>query len=291
MRYPSTGRRRLADAPARVHPRLDTCPDPGRGRGRGRRRIAAARSSPCPPPFGPARNGSLVYAKGGDIYLADADGSNPRAIITGDTDRLVAVVLTRRPDDRLRSRCCSQPGPDGRQRGRLERAPAPTRPTEWNAEFMPSDDEMVATRTVDGHHGAVDDRSSHAARSATWTSAGSIPNYWPDASPARWARDHLHGEHRPGRAGPGHLRHQARWNGPTHASVPLARPSQWQASCAQTGSRSRPCALARMARPSHTRNWEPKDAMSTTSGDYLHLRDLDTGAELPLPIRPRPMAD
>ncbi len=42
MRYPSPGRRRFADAPARVHPRLDTGPDPGRGRGRGRRRITAA---------------------------------------------------------------------------------------------------------------------------------------------------------------------------------------------------------------------------------------------------------
>ena len=53
MRYPSTGRRRLADAPARVHRRLDTCPDPGRGRGRGRRRIAAARPAPASRRSGP----------------------------------------------------------------------------------------------------------------------------------------------------------------------------------------------------------------------------------------------
>ncbi|MCY7417811.1 MAG: hypothetical protein LH650_04815 [Chloroflexi bacterium] len=40
-------------------------------------------TTPLPEPFGPARNGSLVFAKGGDIWIASADGSDPKAIITG----------------------------------------------------------------------------------------------------------------------------------------------------------------------------------------------------------------
>jgi len=35
--------------------------------------------TPLPAPFGPAANGSLAYSAKGDIYLADADGGNPRA--------------------------------------------------------------------------------------------------------------------------------------------------------------------------------------------------------------------
>ena len=40
---------------------------------------------PLPDPYGPARNGALVYGIRGDIYLADADGANSQPIITGDT--------------------------------------------------------------------------------------------------------------------------------------------------------------------------------------------------------------
>ena len=36
-------------------------------------------------PFGPARNGPLLYSAGGDIYLADADSGDPRPIIAGVT--------------------------------------------------------------------------------------------------------------------------------------------------------------------------------------------------------------
>ena len=77
--HPLTGRRRFADAPARPC----SWPHPGPHPGPAAAVVVAGASllpSPtrCRRPIGPARNGSLVYAKDGDIYLADApDGSDP----------------------------------------------------------------------------------------------------------------------------------------------------------------------------------------------------------------------
>jgi|tagenome__1003787_1003787.scaffolds.fasta_scaffold20972755_5 hypothetical protein len=39
-----------------------------------------------PAPFGPARNGLLAYFSDGDIYLANADGAAPHAVVTGPTN-------------------------------------------------------------------------------------------------------------------------------------------------------------------------------------------------------------
>ena len=48
--------------------------------------IVGARQRRVPPPFGPARNGSIAYWSGGDIYLANPDGTSPRAIVSGPTN-------------------------------------------------------------------------------------------------------------------------------------------------------------------------------------------------------------
>jgi hypothetical protein len=40
---------------------------------------------PKPPPFGLAANGAMYYSQDGDVYRADPDGSNPIAIVTGPT--------------------------------------------------------------------------------------------------------------------------------------------------------------------------------------------------------------
>ena len=48
--------------------------------------IAAASKPRLPDPFGPARNGAIIYSQDGDIHVADADGSNPHAIVTGPED-------------------------------------------------------------------------------------------------------------------------------------------------------------------------------------------------------------
>ena len=50
-----------------------------------------------PAPFGPAANGSLIYEKAGDIWVADADGSNAKAIITGPTWTITQATRTMAP--------------------------------------------------------------------------------------------------------------------------------------------------------------------------------------------------
>jgi dipeptidyl aminopeptidase/acylaminoacyl peptidase len=40
---------------------------------------------PRPAPFGPSRNGALLYDRGGDIYSADATGANETLLVGGDT--------------------------------------------------------------------------------------------------------------------------------------------------------------------------------------------------------------
>ena len=50
---------------------------------------ASVLQADLPEPFGLARNGSLVFSDGGDIWIADETGANGRAIITGpETDDL-----------------------------------------------------------------------------------------------------------------------------------------------------------------------------------------------------------
>ena len=45
--------------------------------------LAQPTSAGLPAPYGPAENGSIVYGKDGDVWVADAGGSNPRALIAG----------------------------------------------------------------------------------------------------------------------------------------------------------------------------------------------------------------
>ncbi len=101
-------------------------------------------------PFGPARNGSLIYEDAGDIYLADADGGNPRAIITGSTNdwspwfsrdgRTIAFARGDKTDFAM-----MLADVDGSNVRQLLGA------GEWNLEFMPGDQEMVGTLVIDGH--------------------------------------------------------------------------------------------------------------------------------------------
>ena len=45
--------------------------------------LVAGSRHPLPPPFGPARNGLVVYAKGGDIFTADPASGDSTAIFSG----------------------------------------------------------------------------------------------------------------------------------------------------------------------------------------------------------------
>jgi Tol biopolymer transport system component len=53
--------------------------------------VVGSRQPRLPAPFGPAANGSLIYDKGGDIYIADADATNERLLIGGDTNDYAAT--------------------------------------------------------------------------------------------------------------------------------------------------------------------------------------------------------
>jgi hypothetical protein len=48
--------------------------------------VVGSRQPRLPAPFGPAANGSLIYERGGDIYIADPDATNERLLIGGVTN-------------------------------------------------------------------------------------------------------------------------------------------------------------------------------------------------------------
>jgi hypothetical protein len=101
-----------------------------------------------PDAYGPARNGSMAYEVDGDIYLADATGDHGRPIINGPTtDRSpgfshdgTRLLFGRGEDADLAAMVANA---DGSAVTQLFTGPV------W-AEFMPSDTQMVTTRTVDG---------------------------------------------------------------------------------------------------------------------------------------------
>jgi WD40 repeat protein len=45
--------------------------------------LFAGSRPPAPPPFGPARNGSILTGAGAELWLADADGTNPHKLAIG----------------------------------------------------------------------------------------------------------------------------------------------------------------------------------------------------------------
>jgi hypothetical protein len=102
-----------------------------------------------PPPYGPARNGPLLFSAGADIYLADPDGSDPRSIVTGATFDQVpwfsqdgTKIAFGRGSEIARALMVADA--DGSNVRKL------LGPGDWWAEFLPSGNEMVVTRPVDG---------------------------------------------------------------------------------------------------------------------------------------------
>ena len=56
---------------------------PHRPAPRSGRPYVGTRPARVPPPFGPARNGGIVFANGGDIFIGDPVSGTSRAIVTG----------------------------------------------------------------------------------------------------------------------------------------------------------------------------------------------------------------
>jgi Tol biopolymer transport system component len=105
--------------------------------------------APPLPPFGPAANGSLIYEKAGDIWVADSDGSNAKPIITGPTlDHYpgyshdgTKISWGRGPDSDLGLWVANTDGSDAHQ---------VMAAAQWG-DFTPSDTQLAMTRTLNGH--------------------------------------------------------------------------------------------------------------------------------------------
>jgi Tol biopolymer transport system component len=99
-------------------------------------------------PYGPARTGPLLYSAGADIYLADPDGSDPRPIITGNAFDQVpwfspdgTKIAFGRGSEITRALMVADA--DGSNVTRL------LGPGFWMAEFLPGSDQMVVLKPVD----------------------------------------------------------------------------------------------------------------------------------------------
>jgi len=99
-------------------------------------------------PYGPARTGPLLYSAGADIYLADPDGTDPRPIITGSTFDQVpwfspdgTKIAFGRGSEITRALMVADA--DGSNVTRL------LRPGYWLAEFLPGSEQMVVLKPLD----------------------------------------------------------------------------------------------------------------------------------------------
>lgn len=236
-------------------------------------------SEPLPEPFGPARNGSMVYSKGGDIYLADADGANARPIITGDTNdwspwfshdgQTIAFARGDEPD--YQGMLADADGSNVR--------PLLDKAGEWNIEFTPDDTRMVGTRTVgNGTALSVIDLATSATRDLA---LGDVEAwYWQEPRPNSDEIIFM-GHTTPGGPERGLYAIQTDGSGlrtigdvstgDTHdGAVPFQRSFQ-------------DIDLSPDGKLVAFWSWEPRDGVPGAQPDaYLHLRDLDTGEELPV---------
>lgn len=109
---------------------------------------------PVPPPFGPARNGAIVYSDGGDLFLAEP-GAEPRTIVGGPTVDVGAtyshdgtrIAFLRAATDRgLDYLVMNADGTDLRT---LTKEPLDD-PDNWD--WSPDGRQLVVMHTIDGRH-------------------------------------------------------------------------------------------------------------------------------------------
>ena len=89
--------------------------------------LIGAQRRPLPPPFGPARNGAIVYSEGGDLFIADALSGEVRTLVAGperDIDPLFAnqgdrVAFVRSGDSEFQVMTVNPDGSDLNQLGKL----------------------------------------------------------------------------------------------------------------------------------------------------------------------------
>ena len=171
--------------------------------------IAAGSQPRLPQPFGPAGNGNIVYSVGGDIYLADPDGSDARPIVTGPAnDRYPSfsrdgtrMMFGRGDENDLALMIAMADGT-----GVTELASG----VQW-ADFMPDGSQVFAIHSVDGKMRALPLRLSTAAGRSSTSPTGEIEPLGLGRRPtARWSRARLHGPPSPGHVRARDVRHRAR---------------------------------------------------------------------------------
>ena len=230
-------------------------------------------TDPLPAPFGPVRTGPVVISAGGDIYLADADGSDPRAIITGATlDQFpwyslggTKIAFGRGSESAMALMVANADGSDATQ---LLHA------GDWFAEFLPGDEQMVVTRPVEGQNqmSIIDIATADTVR--TFDLGSVVPENWvfprpPDGNELIFsgyasADSKVANLYAIGLDGTG-LR--AIGDSSTDSD------DQWSFLSPSISPDGRTIVY---------HNWELGDPQATEPGNYLHMRDLDTGRELPV---------
>jgi Tol biopolymer transport system component len=228
-----------------------------------------------PAPFGLAKTGSLVLTAGGDIYLADGDGSNQRDIVTGPTlDQVpwfslggTKIAFGRGSENAMSLMVADADGSNATQ---LLHA------GDWWAEFLPGDEQMVVTKPVKGQNqmSVIDVATGDTVR--TFDLGSIVVEYWVFPRPPDG--------------------HELIFSGYASAGSRVA--NLYAIGLDGTGLRaigepstdsdSKWSFLAPSMSPDGStivyHNWELADPQATEPGNYLHMRALDTGQELPVPF-------
>jgi Tol biopolymer transport system component len=240
-----------------------------------------------PAPFGPARNGAIVYARDGDIYLADADGGNERAIVGGPTDDSDPwfshdgrrIAFGRASSGSTALMLANTDGSDVREL--IDDA------GDFSA-FSASDAEMILIREAEGRKilsivdvgsGQIRDLDLDGIEPGDWT----LPRP-PDGREIVFVGYPVPGEPALGLYGIGMDGTGLRTIGDISADESPrweAAPTRWSMQSPSFSPDGRTIAFW---------NWEPSGRSASNAGgyasasDYLHMRDLTTGAELPVPF-------
>jgi len=242
-------------------------------------------STPVPDPFGLARNGLLAYSAYGDIHVADPDGQNPRAIISG-PDNDIAPVFSRDGTKLVFGR--GRPGAaslmiaDADGTDPRELMP----PADGTVQFMPSGTELVGYRLVEDHPVLfMLDVASGASRDLDL--GGLELDGWlmprpPDGqeilfTASRPRQPALKGLYaiRPDGSG---LRPIGEVSTTENQEGDARDPSAWRISFQNP-------AISPDGSTVGFWNWEPRDGTGPSDA-YMHMRDVDTGEELSIEFDP-----